>query len=65
MIKIERNYKNINIKLEAIFAGNDLCALITGGDKPHVGSISVYSMEDGIKTISLKNIKIILLERFL
>lgn len=57
MVKIERNYKDINIKLEAIFAGNDLCVLIAGGDKPHVGAISAYSKEDGIKTISLKNHK--------
>lgn len=57
MIKIERCYKNINIKLEAIFVGYDLCAVITGGDRPHVGAVSVYSKEDGIKTISLKNHK--------
>lgn len=57
MIKVERNYKDINIKLEAVFAGNDLCVLITGGDKPHVGAVSVYSKEEGIKTISLKNHK--------
>lgn len=58
MIKIERFcYKNINIKLEAIFVGDDLCAVVTGGDKPHVGAISVYSKEEGIKTISLKNHK--------
>ena len=57
MIKIERCYKNINIKLEAIFVGDDLCAVVTGGDKPHVGAISVYSKEEGIKTISLKNHK--------
>lgn len=57
MIKIERYYKNINIKLEAIFVGDDLCAVVTGGDKPHVGAISVYSKEEGIKTISLKNHK--------
>ena len=57
MIKIERCYKNINIKLEAIFVGDDLCAVVTGGDKPHVGAISVYSKEEGIQTISLKNHK--------
>ena len=32
-------------------------AVVTGGDKPHVGAISVYSKEEGIKTISLKNHK--------
>lgn len=57
MIKIERKHKDINIKLEILFADNDLCALITGGDKAHIGSISVYSKEEGIQTISLRHHK--------
>lgn len=57
MIKIEKIHNNIKIKLEAIYAGNDICVLITGGDKAHVGAISVYSKEEGIRTISLKNHK--------
>ena len=39
MIKIERNYKNINIKVEAIFVGNGLVSLIIGEDKSHVVEI--------------------------
>ena len=57
MIKIEKKYKDIKIKLEAIYAGNDICVVITGGDKAHVGAVSVYSKEEGIQTISLKNHK--------
>ena len=58
MIKIERCYKNINIKLEAIFVGDDLCAVVTGGDKPHVGAISVYSKEEGIKILNKLNMDV-------
>lgn len=57
MIKIEKTYNDIKIKLEAMYAGNDICVLITGGDKAHVGAISVYSKEEGIQTISLKSHK--------
>lgn len=53
MIKIEKCYNNINIKLQAIYANNDLCVLITGGDEPHIGSVSVYSKDEGVQTISL------------
>lgn len=57
MIKVESSFKNINIKLEGIFAGDDLCVLITGGDRAHIGAVSIYSKEEGIKTISLKTHK--------
>lgn len=57
MIKIEKTYQDITIKLEVMSAGDDLCVLITGGDKPHIGAISLYTKEDGIKTISAKNHK--------
>ena len=42
MIKLETHYQDITIRLEALFAGNDLCVLITGGDA-HIGAISIYS----------------------
>ena len=47
MIKIERCYKNINIKLEAIFVGDDLCAVVTGGDnKGHKGYATLIQDKD-------------------
>lgn len=57
MIIIEKDYRNINIKLEAIEIGEDLCIIITGGDRPHIGAVSIYSKEEGLRTISLKNHK--------
>ncbi|MGG7057764.1 hypothetical protein ACQPUZ_05640 [Clostridium tertium] len=57
MIIIEKDYRNINIKLELIEIGNDICIIISGGDRPHIGAISIYSKEEGIQTISLKNHK--------
>ncbi len=56
MIKLETHYQDITIRLEALFAGNDLCVLITGGDA-HIGAISIYSKVEGIQTISLKHHK--------
>lgn len=56
-IIIEKKYKNITIRLEALYAGDDLCVLITGGDKSHIGAVSIYSKNDGVKTISLKHHK--------
>lgn len=57
MITIDREYRDIHIRLKAIEIGKDISIIISGGDIPHVGAISIYSKEEGIKTISLKNHK--------
>lgn len=57
MIELEKNYGRIEINIQCLFAGNDICILITGGDKAHIGAISIYSKEEGIQTISLKEHK--------
>lgn len=50
MIIIEKTEGRVNVKLEALKAGNDICLLITGGDTPHIGAVSVYSIENKINT---------------
>ena len=51
MIIIEKNSERVKIKLEAMQAGKDICLLITGGDTPHIGAVSVYSIEDKMEPV--------------
>lgn len=57
MIKLEKSYKEIHVSLEIIYAGKDMASIITGGHKAHIGSISIFSKDEGIKTISLNEHK--------
>lgn len=41
MKKFIKNYQNIIIEAQVIEAGEDLCIIITGGEKPHIGSVSI------------------------
>ncbi len=50
MIELHANEANINIRLRAIFMGQDLCILIDGGDCPHIGAISLASSQLEKKT---------------
>lgn len=36
-----KQYHNICIEAQVIEAGNDLCVIVTGGKKPHIGSVSI------------------------
>ncbi|MGL5511886.1 MAG: hypothetical protein ACRDBM_01430 [Sporomusa sp.] len=39
---IELNFdEGVNLRVCAVWAGSDLCVVITGGDCPHIGSISI------------------------
>lgn len=43
MIEIKKEFKRIKINLKAIKMGEDLCVILTGGDKPHLGALTIGS----------------------
>lgn len=45
MIEIERTNGRIKLKLKAFYLGEDLCVIVTGGDKPHLGAVTVGSRD--------------------
>jgi len=45
MIELLRTKGRINIKLNAVEMGEDLCVIVTGGDKPHLGAVTVGSKQ--------------------
>lgn len=55
MKTIERIKERVNIKVQIIEMGLDYCIVITGGDTPHLGSITVGSVNEFEKTISFKS----------
>lgn len=50
MIDIEKKFPKGNLHLHAVPMGNDWCISVFGGDKPHIGAVSVAhpraSLED-------------------
>lgn len=57
MIEIKREYKRIHISLKAIKMGEDLCVILTGGDKPHLGAVTVGSSLTDLKTSTFEGHK--------
>lgn len=43
MIEITRTKGRLKLKLNAIEMGEDLCVIVTGGDKPHLGAVTIGS----------------------
>jgi hypothetical protein len=41
MIQIDRKKNRIRLRLKAIPMGRDLCVIISGGDAPHLGAVTV------------------------
>jgi hypothetical protein len=50
MIELVKANGRINIKLNAIEMGEDLCVIVTGGDKPHLGAVTVGSKHSEANT---------------
>lgn len=50
MIELLRTKGRINIKLNAVEMGEDLCVIVTGGDKPHLGAVTVGSKQSEVNT---------------
>ena len=40
MINLNRKIGRVNIDLKGTYVGEDLIIIISGGDRPHIGSIS-------------------------
>ncbi len=46
MIELHAEKARVKLHLRALFMGQDLCILLDGGDKPHIGAISTVSHTD-------------------
>lgn len=57
MIHKEKNEGRIHVALDAYFMGEDLLILITGGDRPHLGTITAGARLEPIRTIQLQTHK--------
>ncbi len=57
MIEIKRTKGRVGLKLNAIHLGEDLCIIITGGDRPHLGAVTVGSKDVEASTFCFPNHK--------
>lgn len=57
MIHKEKIHGRIHVKLDAFFMGEDLLVMITGGDRPHLGTITAGARLEPIQTIQLQTHK--------
>ncbi|WP_112179779.1 MULTISPECIES: hypothetical protein [Paraliobacillus] len=57
MIHKEKSQGEIHVELDAYFMGEDLVLLISGGDQPHLGTITAGARLEPIQTIQLQNHK--------
>ncbi|WP_297134131.1 prenylated flavin chaperone LpdD [Terrisporobacter sp.] len=57
MINIDKKLGRINLNLKAMYVGEDLLIVLSGGDRPHIGGLSYGGLEDKSNTISFKNHK--------
>lgn len=57
MIQIEKQLNRLKMTLTAYYMGEDLCVLITGGDRPHLGTITAGARLEPIQTVQLQNHK--------
>lgn len=51
MIAINKKNNRIEVNLTAFPMGKDLCVILTGGDRPHLGAITASSQSLDPKTI--------------
>jgi len=57
MIHLEKTHERIHVALDAIFMGEDLVILISGGDRPHLGTITAGARLEPIRTVQLQTHK--------
>ncbi|QNU66256.1 hypothetical protein EHE19_015420 [Ruminiclostridium herbifermentans] len=57
MIQITRKRNRLEIKMMAVSMGNDLCIILTGGDSPHLGAVTVGSCTEAFRTFTFKKHK--------
>lgn len=56
-IHLEKKQDRIHLVLDAYFMGEDLVVLLSGGDRPHLGTISAGARLEPIQTVQLQNHK--------
>jgi hypothetical protein len=57
VIHLEKNQGRIHLVLEACYMGNDLVVMISGGDRPHLGTITAGARLEPLQTVQLQNHK--------
>jgi len=57
MIHIEKHEGRIHLTLDAYFMGEDLVVLISGGDRPHLGTITAGARLEPLQTVQLQTHK--------
>ena len=57
MIHLEKKQGRIALTLDAYFMGEDLVILISGGDRPHLGTITAGARLEPLQTIQLQTHK--------
>ncbi|MDP4098357.1 hypothetical protein OIN60_16495 [Paenibacillus sp. P96] len=57
MIHLERTAGRIRLVLNAYFMGEDIVVLLSGGDRPHLGTITAGSRLEPLSTLQLQNHK--------
>lgn len=65
MIKINRKMNRLEINLVAIHMGKDICIVLTGGDTPHLGAVTVGSPILSVETFTFENHKEDIITRML
>lgn len=46
---MEKYYEQLRIRLSVARIGHDLCITISGGDKPHIGSVAIAEPRESLK----------------
>ncbi|MBE0337729.1 prenylated flavin chaperone LpdD [Paenibacillus sp. 23TSA30-6] len=54
MIHLEKESGRIRLVLDAYFMGEDIVVLISGGDQPHLGTITAGARLEPIQTVQLQ-----------
>lgn len=57
MIKISRKKNRLEINMTAFYMGNDICIILTGGDTPHLGAVTVGSQISSTETFAFPHHK--------
>jgi hypothetical protein len=46
---IERQIGFVSLKLQIIWMGNDICLILTGGERPHIGAVAVAQIRASLQ----------------
>lgn len=52
MTQFEIERERVHISIKCIMVGEDLCVIISGGDRPHIGAAAVGYKENELKEIT-------------